>query len=159
MEDQRRPMGLPDRRKNTYEALEKRLDDHLEEIEDRFSRWFTRGLVAFSIMALCSAAALVGFGINLMQIKDNRTLFVRTECEATNKRNHDTSAQLIFLAEQDADKRKTQAGKDEVYRRRDVTLALIDALAPPENCEYKVKLALGEVEPTPVPTRTPAPTP
>lgn len=154
-DDRRRRMALPDRRRHTYDALEKKLDHHLEIIEDRFERWFKRGLAAFVIIALCSTAALIGFGINLNQIKDNRERYTRTECENTNKRNHDTSAQLTEAAQADIDKRHTQAGKDEVTRRRDVTLALIDALAPVRNCDYEVDLAMGRVKPTPTPTKTP----
>jgi hypothetical protein len=153
----RRQMGLPDRRKNTYENLEKKLDHHLELIEARFERWFRRGLIAFAVTALCSGAALVGFWINLGEIKETRETYVRTSCEATNKRNSDTSGQLTALAQEDADQRKTQAGKDEVYRRRDVTLALIDALQPHQNCNYEVKLAEGEATPTPTPRPPPKP--
>lgn len=152
MEEQRKPLGLPDRRANTYEALERRLDAHIHKIEARFQRWFLLGLIAFALIGLTSTAALIGFGINLHNIKENRELFVRNECETTNKRNKDTSQGLILAAQEDIEHRDTAAGKLEVQRRRDVTLALIDLLAPLQNCDYLVDVALGRATPTPVPT-------
>jgi len=148
-------MGIPDRRKNTYEELEKKLDEHISAIETKFDSWFRRGLVIVAFIGLCCAAALGGVYIVLGEVQNTRTEFIRTQCESQNKHNRDTSAQLTALALQDEQHRKTQAGKDEVRRRRDVTLSLIDALAPEQNCDYLVKLATGEASPTPVPTPTP----
>jgi hypothetical protein len=156
-EERRKKMDLPDRRANTYEALSNRLDAHVKKSEDHLSRWIRRGLVAYAIIGIACAVALVGFGIALDRITDNRELFVRAECEKTNQRNTDTSNQLIGLAAEDAQNRKTAAGKIEVQRRRDVTLALIDALAPVEDCDYQVDLALGRVTPTPTPSPTSTP--
>ena len=155
--EDRRRLTLPDRRKNTYEALERRLDLHIQAIEDRFQRWFIRGLVAFAIIALCSTAALVGFGLNLNQIKDNRRLFVRSYCETTNARHESATTALTVGSNEDIAKAPNEAAANEIRRRRDVTLALIDAIAPVEDCEFLVDLALGDAAPTPspVPGETP----
>lgn len=159
MDDEWRRMGIPDRRKNTYEELEKKLDSHIEVIEKKFDRWFRRGLAIVALIGLCCAGALVGVYIVLGELTNTREEFTRSQCEAQNKHNTDTSGQLTVLAQIDEKKRKTEAGKTEVRRRRDVTLALIDALAPVRDCEYLVKLSVGDATPTPVPTVPPPPTP
>jgi hypothetical protein len=155
MANERRRMDLPDRRKNTYEDLEKKLDGHIDQIEEKFDRWFRRGLIIIALIGLCCAAALGGVYLVLGEVAETRRDFTRSQCEAQNKHNRDTSAQLTALALQDEKERKTEEAKEEVRRRRDVTLALIDALAPEQDCDYLVKLAVGEATPTPVPEPTP----
>jgi hypothetical protein len=150
--EDRRNLNLPDRRENTYEALEERLDNHIEEIVSKFDKWLRRGLLAFSIIALACGAALIGFGINLSGIKDTRREFVRTTCQDTNRRHDQTYQQLIDLSQEDQNNAKTQAQKNEIKRRRDVTLGLIDALAPKQDCERLVRIALGEAKAPPVRT-------
>jgi hypothetical protein len=161
----RRSMELPDRRKNTYASLERRLDEHLEEIENRFKRWLIRGLAAFAVMGIACTIALVGFGIVLGQIKDTREDFVRSNCESQNEQHDNTSKALIAAAANDIKKAKNHEGTSqgpvsvqEIENRRDVTLALIDALRPKQDCEFLVKLSVGDATPTPVPTIVP-PTP
>jgi hypothetical protein len=56
-------------------------------------------------------------------------------CTETNMRNSATKKSLNDAAAIDIENAPTQAAKEEVARRRDVTLALIDALAPIRNCE------------------------
>lgn len=48
-----------------YRELEKKIAKHSEKMEERFHRWFLGGLVAFGIIALTSAGALVGFSVLL----------------------------------------------------------------------------------------------
>jgi hypothetical protein len=151
-------MGLPDRRQNTYEALEKKLDGHISAIEEKFDRWFRRGLIIMAFIGLCCAAAIGGTWIALGEIQDTREEFVRSQCESQNKHNKDTSAQLIGLAALDEKRRKTEAGKEEVRNRRDVTLALIEALAPKQDCDFLVRVASGKATPTPEPSPIPSPT-
>lgn len=151
----RRPMGLPDRRKNTYEELEKRLDHHLEIIEDRFERWFRRGLIAFAVMALCCFAALFGFAINLHEIKSNRELFVREACEQTNGRHDQTLARFEEAAAEG--KRKHPELAQEIEESRDSNIGIIEALAPHQDCDYLVKLSKGQIKPTPTPKPKGAP--
>lgn len=147
-EERREPLDIPDRRKNTYEELQKCLDDHIDHIETQFQKWFVRGLVAFSIIALTSAVALAGFGINLRSIQNTRKEFVRTTCQNTNDRHDDTYRRLIALSQVDQNNAKTEAAKKEIRRRRDVTLGLIDALSPKQDCAYLVKIAVGEIDPS-----------
>jgi hypothetical protein len=115
-------------------------------------------LVAFAIIGGTSFVALFLYGQVLAQVKDTRMDFVRSTCMSQNKTHDDTYSALVAAAAKDEADRKTEAGKAEVRRRRDVTLGLIDLLAPKQDCEYLVKLSVGEAEPTPVPT-IPKPTP
>ena len=156
---------MPDRRRHGYAELEQKLDDHAAAIAERFRKRYRGMLIAFSIIGLTSAFALVGFGIVLREqgeqqdrieelaesnrefandIQAQREKSVRSQCEDQNARNTATSDALIKAAKEDADKRVTAAAKKEVERRRDVTLALIDALQPVRNCDDVVALALGE---------------
>lgn len=172
-DEERRKLELPDRRKTTYADLEKKIDEHAEHLEERISNWIRRGLVAYAIIAFFCTVALIGFGFVLAEqqdtsdqlatlvdqneqtakdIQQQRADSTRISCENTNQRNVNTSAQLTALSKADEDQRKTEAGKKEVRRRRDVTLSLIDALSPVQNCDYLVDVVLGKVEPTPVPT-------
>lgn len=157
-------MGIPDRRKNTYVELERKLDAHIDKIEAKFDRWFRRGLVIVALIGLCCAIALVGVYVVLGEIKDTREEFTRTQCEAQNNHNKNTSKALTVAAQHDIDNAKknlpTSQGKvsaKEIENRRDVTLALIDALSPVQNCDYLVKLSVGDATPTPVPSPTQTP--
>jgi len=162
------PEGLPDRRRHGYKELEERLDAHAAEIAHRFKKRYRGMLIAFSIIGLSSAVALVGFGIVLEQqgnqqdrieqlaeenqtlaldIQSQRAKSVRLACEDQNDRNTQTSDALIAAAEEDAAQRETEAEKAEVRRRRDVTLALINALQPVKDCQEVVAIALGEESP------------
>lgn len=82
-----------------YKKLEKKIEDHAESVEARFTRWFTKGLVAFAVMGLICAISLVGFGILLVKQGD-LTQEIQTQrfnasldaCEDQNKR-HDNVIQ------------------------------------------------------------------
>lgn len=130
MTDERRRLELPDRRKHTYEELEVKLDAYINKIETRLSRWLRRGLIAFAIIGVACVVALAGFGIVLRQIQQQRYDF----CVSQNERRTNTTATLVAAAKEDEDDRKTEAGKAEVRRRRDVTLGLIQAIAPNQDC-------------------------
>lgn len=156
-EEEQRNLNLPDRRKHTYENLEKKLDKHLIFIENRFRRWLIGGLTAFSIIGITSAIALVGFGIILSELRETRELFVQSACETTNTNHEGAVTALRQGSDIDIANAPTEAAKNEIRRRRDVTIALIDAIAPVEDCDYLVDLALGRVEPTPTPTPIPPP--
>lgn len=163
MNDDRRELALPDRRKNTYEQLEERLDTHIGEIEKQFSRWFVRGLIAFAIIGIACAVSLVGFGIVLNEVSDTadqvqaqtaankataaqiqqqRQDSIKTECERTNKRHDGAESALVQGSNQDQANAKDAAARKEIRRRRDVTLALLDALAPHQDCEALVAEAV-----------------
>lgn len=157
MDDERRRLELPDRRKNTYEALEKRLDEHIAKIEKRLAKWFRRGLIAYAIIGIAVTVALVGYGFVLDEIRNTREEFVRRDCEATNSRHDQATNALIAGSDEDIEKAPTPEAKAEIRRRRDVTLALINTVTPVQDCDYQVDLAFDRVEPTPTPTPPKAP--
>lgn len=146
MTDERRDLGFPDRRKNTYESLEKRLDEHVNDITCRLEKWLKRGIIAFAIIGVTSMLGLVGFSVNLGSIKDARKEFVRITCLDTNQRHDKTYEQLIALANADQARAPDEAAREEIRRRRDVTLALIDALAPKQDCTYLEKASVGDAK-------------
>lgn len=160
---------MPDRRRHGYLELEEKLDAHAEAISRRFHKRFRGMLVAFAIIGMTSAIALAGFGVLLgdqretsnqlqvlvkqneqasIEIQTQRENSIRAQCQEQNARNRNTSNALIHAAGVDMASRTTEAEKAEVKRRRDVTLGLIDALAPVQDCDAKVKQAVQEPPPT-----------
>lgn len=183
-EEQRRgELEIPDRRIHTYAKLEGHVDEKLTQIEEnvdehlnaritavenRFSRWFKLGLVAFAFIALTTTAALVGYGVLLKELRDTRVTFVKDTCESQNTRHDTTRNALIVASDRDIENAKkgnlTSQGRvsvQEIENRRDVTLGLIDLLAPKQNCDFLAKIATGDAKPTPVatPKIPPKPTP
>lgn len=127
--EERRRLELPDRRKNTYEQLEERLDEHIDEIEGHLQKWIKRGLIAFSIIALCCILALIGFGFVLREVQGQR----HDVCTAQNKR-HDQTIRLFNVAEADAIKKHPEQ-KSQLDDSKAANLAIINALAPKQNCD------------------------
>lgn len=122
----------PERRQG-YEELAQRLDDHADHIAARFSKWFRAGLVAFSVMALSSFIALLGFAYALHEIQAQR----REVCETQNNR-HDAVIRQ-FAIEQ---RRLIKQQPDQAPRIRANTAAnlrLINALAPKVDCDKRVQ--------------------
>lgn len=135
----------PERRKGQQELVE-HFDEHADSIEARFQRFVKKALIGFAVIGLTSALALIGYGFVLREqgkivadIQTQRENSLRSLCEDQNKRHDDTSKKLTDAAAKDEAARKTEAGKAEVRRRRDVTLALIDALSPHQDCDELVK--------------------
>lgn len=121
--------------------------------QERFRRWFIVGLLAFSVIGLASGVAIIGYGFVIknqrktaartaQRIQDQREATVRGNCETTNTRNRRTSEKLIAASKLDLSTAKTAAQRSDIRRRRDFTLALIDALVPIEDCDQKVKDAV-----------------
>lgn len=159
-EDNGGRLGLPDRRKHTYEALEGQLDNRLDKIEARIEKWFRRGFIAFGIIGLSCAVALAGFGYLLTREKDRNLQL----CENQNVRNTNAITGLMVGSNLDQVNSPTEAGKAEIRRRRDVTIGIIDGLAPKVNCKDPSKLQLIKpvvtAPPTPPPPKpTPTETP
>lgn len=157
MNEERRRLNLPDRRKNTYDQLEGHLDERLDKIEERVAKWLRRGLYAFAIVGITSTVALGGFGYVLRAVQIQRYEL----CVEQNAEHDNTESQLRAAAAIDEFAAKTEAAKAEIRRRRDVTIELIDALAPKRNCRDTVEViggfGIAEPSPTPTPTRTPTP--
>lgn len=165
----------PDRRRHGYQELEKKLNQHVDEIEARFKKRYRGMLIAFSIIGLSSAIALVGFGIVLREqgrqqdrfakqqmlvtnlSKANRELgidiqhqrkdSIRISCQDTNRRNLRTKARLIQEAKKYQKEAPNEAAREEIRRSRNVSLDLIDLNTPRENCEKRVKKLVKPVKP------------
>lgn len=127
-----------------YRELAEKIDSHTRKIETRFRRWFIIGLTAFSCIALTSSAALVGYGILLSQqntltrqIQDQRKDSIRRACTDQNTR-HDGTGYALRLAQKDAIKDHPEQ-KKEIDKQTEVSLGLIDALAPHQDCDAIVK--------------------
>lgn len=72
-------------------------------------------------------------------IQNSREEVLLADCRDQNKRHDDTTKSLVDAAQIDQNNAPTEAAKLEIRRRRDVTLALIDALAPHADCEAAVR--------------------
>lgn len=144
---ERRKLGLPDRRQHTYADLEERLDEHVISIEARLHRFFTKALAIFAIIGLTSAIALLGFSLTLSEIKETRRLFVVATCLSQNQR-HDKAVDRFNDASARAIKRAPEFAK-QIRESTDDNLAIIDALAPRQNCVQLGKVAVGEAKPPP----------
>lgn len=145
--NERRQLDLPDRRRNTYDELVKRLDDHTVAVERRLHRFFAKALAIFAIIGITSAVALLGFGIVLDKFKDTRADYVRDSCRAQNERNKDT----IKAFHEEANRLKKQfpeqaAGIDAGVRSN---LRLINTLQPRQDCDRLAKVSVGEADPPP----------
>lgn len=140
-------MELPDRRKNTYEALEKRLDHHLEVLEDRFEMWFRRGLIAFAIIGIACAASIAGFGYLLHQATETSL----RACTNRNVRHDNAVTALMAGSNQDQANAPSEDVRTEIRRRRDVTLGIIDGISPKVDCKHPGKVALLKPQITPPP--------
>lgn len=114
---------MPDRRKNTYEQLEHRLDARLDKIETRLQRWFVRGMLAFAIIGVACTIAILGLGLT-----------VRQACISQNNRHDDTIRLFRKAAGEGAVKHPELARQ--IQESTDTNLALIDALAPHKDCGY-----------------------
>lgn len=147
---------LPDRRKHGYKELEEKLEEHAKENKAQLAGFISKSLIAFGIIGLMCTVALAGFGIVLGKLadqsdraeelaKENRALAVviqkerRTECENTNLRHDGAVAALIKGSDEDQANAPNEAARKEIRRRRNVTIALLDALAPHQECEDEIK--------------------
>lgn len=146
-----------------YDDANAKLDAHIKENDARLRKFFVGALIAFSIIGLAVTAALIGFGIVLREqqntadqlatlVKQNQQFAIDIQkqrkdsiiesCEAQNARHDGSVKALKAGSDIDIENAKTEAAKNEIARRRDVTIALLDALAPVENCEEKAAEAV-----------------
>jgi hypothetical protein len=146
--DRRQP---PDRRKEDYDTLDQKIDERFNALTDRLARFISKALVGFGVLGIACALGLFGFGLVLHReariandIQKQRKATIMRSCKEQNMAHDKTFGKLILLSKQDENQRKTEAGKQEVRRRRDVTLGLIDALAPRQDCASLVAKAVEE---------------
>lgn len=187
--------NLPDRRRHGYQELYDKIESHLTEIETtldayidrvetRFQKRYRGMLIAFSIIGITSAVALVGFGILLdrqgdqqdkilaqqmqlgrlsaanrnlvIDIQAQRKASIRSSCRDTNHRNEKTSQRLKDAAEEAAQKAPDAATKERIRQSVGTSLGLIDSLAPKADCDKKVEEAVKPIDPVPTdPSKAP----
>lgn len=114
---------IPDRRVQ--------VDEHAEEVEKRFEKFFKKALIAIAFVGITSTIALGGFGYVLVQQNNDR----KEACQARNTRHDNAVNALIVGSNLDQQNATTEASKVEIRRRRDVTLAIIDGVAPKVDCD------------------------
>lgn len=120
----------PERRKG-YQEIHKTVDERMLYLERQFKRWLTRGLAAFAIIGLTSTLALAGYGFVLREAANDRL----EACENRNDRHDAAINALIVGSNTDIQNAPTQAAKDEIKRRRDVTIGIINGVAPKVDCK------------------------
>lgn len=92
---------LPDRRQHGYSELEKKLQDDVNEIELRQAKFFRGALLAFAIIGIACAIALLGFGLVLRKqshvtelIQLQRYIATLDNCLDTNVRHDNVLARI-----------------------------------------------------------------
>lgn len=148
MNEEQRPEQRPERRKNIAD-LEKRLDTHVARVEKRLGGLVKKALVAFAVIGLCSAIALVGFSIALGKIQDARREFVEASCNDQNRR-HDKTIVELRKAQAEAIKRTPQMAK-QIRGSAQSSISIIDALAPKRDCKLLGEIAVGDKKLLPPP--------
>lgn len=154
---------LPDRREHTHAELMEAFENHIGRTEARLHRFFKRALIAIAIIGAACTVSLFGFGIVLSEqqktadqlavlvaqnkqftidIQKQRKDSIIETCTAQNARHDGAVKALREGSDIDQENAKTEAAKAEIRRRRDVTIALLDALAPVENCKAKAQAAV-----------------
>lgn len=154
LERKRRNPEIPDRRKYAYTELVKRIDDHTEAVDNRLHRFFIKALAIFVIIGLTSAISLFGFSIVLKEFANTRKDFIRTSCEAQNLR-HDATISKLNQAAKRAIKRNPKFA-DDIRAGIADNIAIIDALAPKQDCGQLIKVAEGKSKPPPPIITTPS---
>lgn len=157
-EDKRGSVG-----RREYDDANAKLDAHIQENDARLRRFFIGALIAFSIIGLACTGSLIGFGIVLhaqQQTADQLTELVEQNkqftadiqkqrrssiiegCSTQNARHDGALKALTEGSDLDQKNAPDEATRAEIRRRRDVTIALLDALAPVEDCQAKAKAAV-----------------
>lgn len=150
-------------RRKGYPELGEQLEKHADRLENRLHSFFTRALIVIAIIGFFTAVSLVGFGLVLNEqqntqdqlkklvvqnkkfandIQQQRRDSIIDTCQAQNKRHDGSINALIKGSDEDQANAPNEAARKEIRRRRDVTIALLDALAPVEPCEEKADEAV-----------------
>lgn len=151
---------LPDRRENTHAELMEAFENHIGRTEARLHRFFKRALIAIAVIGIACAVSLFGFGIVLdeqqqtsdqleqlvkqnkqfaLDIQQQRREAILESCTAQNARHDGSVKALVDGSNLDQKNAPNAAARKEIRRRRDVTIALLDALAPVQNCQKLIK--------------------
>lgn len=143
----------PDRRKEDYDKLDKKIEEFKADLLSRLERFIRKALFAFAIIGITSAIGLLGFGLALRAVQKAREDFIRDSCVAQNKRHDKTISAFNEAAAAAMKKYPTRAA--EIRDSVNTNLGIIDALAPKQNCEQLVRVANGDQDPPPPVVTTP----
>lgn len=146
-----------------YDDANAALAAHIEENDARLRRFFKGAIIAMSIIGVAVTVSLFGFGIVLREqqqtadqlaalvkqnqqfakdIQKQRKDAIIESCTAQNVRHDGATKALIDGSDIDQENAPNAAARKEIRRRRDVTIALLDALAPVEDCQKKAAEAV-----------------
>lgn len=106
---------------NAYELL----------IATKFQRFYRNALIAIAVIGVSSGVALAGFAYVLVQQRNA----VKEACANRNEQHDNAINSLIEGSDIDQQNALTEETKAEIRRRRDVTIGLIDAVAPKRDCD------------------------
>lgn len=131
-----------------YNELKNKLQKVADTNEKRLHRWLIFGLLGFTIIGLTCTGALGGFGMLLgrqakvgQTIQQQRREAIGDNCRDQNHR-HDRTLGRLAKAEKNAEKKaKTRKRKMQIRNRAEVSIGLIDTLAPHQNCKAVVRRA------------------
>lgn len=119
-------------------------------LKGEIHHFFFRIWIVLILIGLVCTVALAGFGYLLYEQKQDAL----DRCENFNIRHDNATNALIAGSNEDQLNAKTEEARVEIRRRRDVTIALIDAIAPKTDCDNPRKVkALPSV--TPIPEKSP----
>lgn len=116
------------------------------ELKEELRQFFHRIWSITILIGVVCTLALGGFGY-LLRVQQQET---QEKCRNQNTRHDNAISALIIGSNQDQLNAKTEETRVEIRRRRDVTISLIDAIAPKTDCDNPVKVK-------PLPTVTPIP--
>jgi hypothetical protein len=136
-----------------YKQLEERINAHAADVRRRFHRWFILSLVAGALMGLSTGAGLIGFSIILkkqgraaqvqkkttQEIQQQRRNSIFSNCTDQNERHDKTSARLIAAMNKAIEQHPEQ--RERIRQSSQVSLGLIDALVPKQDCAAVVRKA------------------
>jgi hypothetical protein len=138
---------LPDRRQDEYHALNTKIDERFEALTNRFARFITKALMAFTVIGLTSAIALLGFGLvlrregrNTDDIQKQRRESILIACRDQNIRHDNTVIQFRRIAATATANNPKQA--KQIRRNIEANLKIIDAIAPKQDCDRLVQAAV-----------------
>jgi hypothetical protein len=138
---------LPDRRKDEYEELNKKIDERFDALTERVARFISKALMGFALIGVTSALGLLGFGFvlkregeNTDEIQKQRRESILTACRDQNIRHDNTVIQFRKIAVTAAAANPKQA--KQIRRNIDANLRIIDAIAPKQNCDHLVQAAV-----------------
>lgn len=135
--------SLTDRRKEEYDALDKKIDQKFDVLTSRLSGFIAKALAGFVIIGITSTIALIGFalvldheGNNTDAIQQQRKDSIERSCNDQNKRHDDTINAFDTVA--DAAVKTNPSRAKEIRASVKANLLIINAVVPKQNCDLLV---------------------